>query len=53
VNLDDLLSVRPEDLVGVVPRISVDMRSEEIVTKTRLATQRLAEEYGGLIFQQE
>jgi hypothetical protein len=29
------------------------MKVEEIVTETRLATQRLAEEYGGVVFQQE
>jgi hypothetical protein len=53
VNLRELQSIRPEDLVGVLPIVSVDMKSESDVTMTRLATQRLTEEYGGVLFRQQ
>jgi hypothetical protein len=51
--MDHLLSISEDNLVGEVPRILVDMADERTVTATRLKTQRLAEEYGGVIFQQQ
>lgn len=52
-NLVHLVSTGTDNLVGELPRILVDMKDEASVTIARLKTRRLAEEYGGVIFQQE
>jgi hypothetical protein len=52
-NLNHLTPPGSISIVGEVPRILVNMKDEAVVTVTRLKTQRLAEEYGGVIFQQE